>query len=360
MEVILHKTNQMKNILLIIFILIVVTNFCVAQITITNANMPSNSDTIRYSNTSPAGINYDTTGANLTWDFSAVTPINQGLYEYKPSLLINPVYIFFGLNSYGLKILDSLNLGLFSISNVYDFYRNTSASFRAVGRGLEFGGVPIPSNYTDDDEIYQFPLQYNDFDSSTYAVSFTLSNILNMDASGYRINEVEGYGSVITPYGTFSCLKVKTTLVETDLITINAIPLPPITRTTRQYKWLTTSEKIPVFEVAGTVFAGNFIPTYARYRDNYNIPVGFNEFSDQKHIIIYPNPASQNISLSGLQFIADDEIVITDVTGKKFYQTTVLKSATIFSIATGDFPKGIYFLTLRKSGSFYSDTFIKE
>lgn len=350
----------MKNILSLILLLIIVTNFCIAQITITNANMPSNSDTIRYSNTSPSGINYDTTGANITWDFSTVTPINQGLYEYKPSLLINPVYVFFGLNSYGLKILDSLNLGLFSISNVYDFYRNTSASFRAVGRGLEFGGVPIPSNYSDDDEIYQFPLQYNDFDSSTYAVSFTLSTILNMDANGYRINEVEGYGTIITPYGTFSCLKVKTTLVETDTITINAIPLPPITRTTRQYKWLTISEKIPVFEVAGTEFAGNFIPAYARYRDNYNASVGMNEILNDKHIIIYPNPASQNISITGLQLNTNDEIIITDVTGKKFYQTVVLKSTAILSIETADFPKGIYFLTLRKAGSFSSNIFIKE
>ena len=255
---------------LLTFLLNFVTVSLFAQITITNTSMSGSSDTIRYSNGSPAGVNYDTTGTGMTWDFSTLTATTQDLYEYKPSAQINIAYsAFFGFSSYGLKTADSLNLVIATLKNLYDFYQNSASQFKIVGRGMEYMGLPLPSNFTDDDEVYQFPLQFGDYDSSTFAVSFSLATTLQLFQKGYRINDVVGWGSVITPYGTYNCLKVKTTIFERDSMIFNSIPLPVINRTTRQYKWLATSQKIPVFEVDGNVIGANFIATNVRYRDSF-------------------------------------------------------------------------------------------
>ncbi len=357
-----HQIKKMKTFYTFLLFFTLIVSFCNAQITITSASMPSSNDTIRYSNTSVAGLNYDTTGSNMTWDFSNVTPLSQGLYAYKPSLQINFAYsLFFGFSSYGLKVLDSLSLGTFAISNVYNFFQNSTSSFKAVGRGLEFTGIPIPSNYSDDDEIYQFPLHFNDYDSSTFAVSFSLTTLLDLNSAGYRINEVEGYGTVITPYGTFNCLKVKSTIVQTDTITISSFPLPPITRVTREYKWLTTTEKIPVFEISGSVFGGNFLPTTARYRDNFIVSLGNNELGfDQNQLKIYPNPASQKITISGIDLNLNDQLLISDITGKVFYQTTIKQQLNNLTVEMPELANGIYFLNIRNANGNQVKKFIKE
>jgi hypothetical protein len=138
--------------------------FCTnGQIAISSSDMPQAGDTLRYStNFSPNDFLYDTTGAGITWDFSALTPQGQGLYEYKFGLLINPVYsAFFGFNAFGLKIAEQINLGVVQFNDIYNFYRTSSSAFRAEGFGLEVNNIPVPADYTEPDKVYQFPLEYN-------------------------------------------------------------------------------------------------------------------------------------------------------------------------------------------------------
>lgn len=266
----LAKKNRMKRNYVLALSLLLAAGLH-AQITITNTDMPVSGDTLRYSTVSlQTQINYDTTGAGITWDFSNVTAANQGLYEYKTAAQVNPAYLaFFGPGSYGQKILDSLAAGPITVYDMYDFYQNSTSAFKAVGRGLEYLSLPIPAQYSDPDEIYTFPLQYNDYDSTTYQVGFTLSTQYQIFMIGTRINRVEGWGTVITPYGSFSCLKIKSEVREKDSVVVNGNPLPAITRKTVEYKWLTNGIHCPVFEVHGTMPLNNFIVSSIRYRDNY-------------------------------------------------------------------------------------------
>ena len=258
----------MKSLFTLLAILLTCTAF--GQITITNSNMPGSHDTIRYSGATPNSINYDTTGANITWDFSNLVATSQGLYEYKPGLQINPIYsAFFGLTSYGRLVADSVSLGIATLKNIYDFYQNSTSAFKAVGRGLSYQGIPIPSNYSDDDEIYQFPLNYTDHDSSTFEVSFDLSTTLQLFQKGYRISDVDGWGTVITPHGTYNCLRIVSSIYEHDSLVFNGFSLPGFDRVSREIKWLSTNEKIPVVEVDGAVFNGTFNPNTLRYRDSW-------------------------------------------------------------------------------------------
>ena len=240
------------------------------QITINSAHMPGSGDTLRYSLAEASSVNttaLNSSGANQTWDFSQLIPQSQGLNEYKLALQINPAYsLFFGLTAYGLKTFDTLNLGTIQLTNGYDFLTKNSSVYKAVGRGLTFQNLPVPSFYSDDDEIYQFPLQYGDNDSSTFRVAFDLGGTIGLVQKGSRRNKVTGWGSITTPFGTFNALKVETTVWQTDSISLNGFGLPPIPSTRVWYSWWSTAEEMPIMEARGNVLPFSTQPVFTEYR----------------------------------------------------------------------------------------------
>ena len=129
--------------------------FLNAQITITSSSMPSSGDTLRYSSASPLtiGTTWMTPGGSQSWDFSSLTSIGQGLYEYKSAN--KTPYAFYFIGQIGQKTADSLGGGPFVFKNIYSFYTKSSSVFKTEGLGYSYSGIPLASKYTDDDEIYQ-------------------------------------------------------------------------------------------------------------------------------------------------------------------------------------------------------------
>ena len=252
-----------------------------SQITIASTHMPGSGDTLRYSLAQAASVNtaaLNATGANQTWDFSQLNPQSQGLNEYKLALQINPAYsLFFGITAYGLKTFDTLNLGTIQLTKGYDFLSKNSSVFKAVGRGLTYQNLPVPSFYSDDDEIYQFPLQFGDNDSSTFRVAFDLAGTIGLVQKGSRRNQATGWGSITTPYGTFNALKVETTVWQTDSISIGGFGLPPIPSTRVWYSWWSTATEMPIFEARGNVLPFSTAPVFTeyRFRDQFRACLGY-------------------------------------------------------------------------------------
>lgn len=268
-----------------------------AQIQITQANMPSIGDTIRYTNSSPGSSDYSKTGPNYNWDFSTLGFLNQDIYKFQ-ALLSTPygTLAFSGMpiGAIGYKIADSLGTGQASIRNIYNFYQKSSSGWYAVGTGFTMASLSLPAGgvYKDKDEIYTFPLKYNDQDSTTFEVATALGNPFKLGTftqKGYRINKADGWGTISTPYGSnISCIRVKSYIAETDSlkVTIPAVNIGFVNYRV-EYKWLSATEKIPVLEVNGTEIAGVFTPTIVRYRDHYRtsaplIPLPRVKFSADK------------------------------------------------------------------------------
>ena len=255
---------------LLLFVSTIISFYSFSQITITNADMPNTDDTIRYSITADMN-DYTLTDTNYNWDFSTLTPTGQDIYQFKSALSINPLYVLsFGFFAYGVKLADSIGGGPIVFKDVYNFYKKSTSKYTIEGYGAEFAGIPIPATYSDVDEVYQFPLNYGRKDTSTFDVTLSVPTVLDLRIKGTRYNEVDGWGSITTPYGTFDAIRVKSFIDEIDSITISLFPTPfAIPRTTTTYKWLCNGEKIPVLEVQGTETGGIFIPTTIRYRDSY-------------------------------------------------------------------------------------------
>ncbi len=239
--------------------------------------MPQAGDTIRFS-VAPLDtavlFGYQNNGPNQSWNFDSLTAIRQGLDEYFASS--STPYSGQVSGRIGFKVTDTLSLGGVSLYDVYDFFQNTSAEYAqdyraaSVPTGLSW---PFPAvltlapAFSDRDEVYQFPLNYLDRDSSTFDFAYTNALIgAYYGSNGYRINEVDAWGTIITPYDTFNTIRVITDVVSYDSVSFGGNSFG-INSHSREYKWLSTQERIPVFSLSGNVVLNQFIPTNVQFRD---------------------------------------------------------------------------------------------
>lgn len=243
-----------------------------SQITITQSAMPVSGDTIRYSTANLVGANLyiNQKGANQTWDYSKLTSTGQDLYKYQSAN--KTPYAFYFINQIGLKTADSLGVSTFTFKNIYSFYTKNSTVFKAEGIGYSISGIPLAAKNSDDDEIYQFPLDYNDSDVSTFRFVFSIpgQTTFSYVQVGKRINIVDGWGSITTPFKTYpSVLRVKTILDEVDSV-VTQFGKFPIPRKQVIYKFLSADEHIPILEITGTEVASVFTANQIRFRDKFN------------------------------------------------------------------------------------------
>jgi hypothetical protein len=331
----------MRN--LVVFLLFVLPLAVVAQvpITITQNDMPVPGDSLRYSNVAPIGVDYQLTGAGTTWDYRNLTPLSQDRDDYVYSLATPYAFYFFGINQYGTKIADSIGGGPFVFTQVYNFFKSDNSTFQAEGVGFRYSGVPLAAYYDDEDEVFQFPMEYGDRDSSTFRFSVDLGNGLRFSEEGYRINEVDGWGTIVTPYDSVPCLRLVSTTIAVDTIVFNGFPFAtPNEQIT--YKFLANGIHIPVLEINGRIEQGQFMPQRVRYRDRYQNLVAVEE-PVAREIDMYPNPAQDVMTIrnGGSQRL---EATLLDLQGKVVCTQTIGSGEQ--SVAVDHLPAGMYLLQL--------------
>lgn len=250
-----------------------------AQISIGSNSMPSSGDTLRYTIAildTAVLLNYQNAGPNQSWNFNQLVPQRQGVSEFKASSQTPYPNI---RNRTGEKVADTLSLQGIELYDFYNFYTNSSSEFAMDYRGAGFPtGIsfypvyPIENAFADKDEVYQFPLDYGDNDSSTYQFVFQSPNIPGApsayyQSSGTRVNNVDAWGTITTAFGTFQTIRVVTDLISYDSISFDGTNFG-IPNHRREYKWLSNQEKIPVLIVQGAVLADVFVPALVQYRDS--------------------------------------------------------------------------------------------
>lgn len=342
-----------------------------SQISITMSQMPVSGDTIRYTNARLSSVgDYTTTGANHNWLFDTLKPVSQGRRDFIAGSS-TPYSVIFGFAAYGEKTIDTVPIPTIpipgvpsiSITDVYNFYSKSPTlaptKFITEGLGLKINGIPVPNFYSDEDELYFSSLNYLDRDSSTFRFS-TISNTLipfQYVKQGHRITEADGWGTISTPHGTVSCLRVITTQYSIDTIkgtiTLPVIGTQPFAfgfkNYQRSYQWLTTNEHIPFFEVSGTLSGTNFNPNQARYRDNYINFVGLKEETKHLAISVFPNPATNQITVITSKDNGNIKAEIMDLQGKIILSKDLKYNSEIDNKHTLDLnllAKGIYILNL--------------
>jgi hypothetical protein len=335
-----------------------------AQITITDADLPAAGDTFRVSSAPlTTVVDLTITGANQTWDFSALAPSGQTVDSFIPVSATGLIYSFFFVNSpvnpnrsnIVQRGPDITAVPQLQVTDVYNFYYMDAAQFRQVGIGANLNGIPTPVAFGNKDIIYNFPVEFGDQDSSDSDYGLSVPGMGTYAADQKRVNNVDGWGTVITPYGSFSSLRVVAELTGNDSLYLDTlgmgfmIPRPVL----REYKWLAPGEGIPVLQI-NTQVAG---PTEAilsiRYKDSLiTTGVGVNEPLNETHLFsLSPNPSAGKAILKTDQAFQNIGLRLISVSGKMIASASLENSGITEGVNLEEvFPglkAGIYLLELR-------------
>ncbi|MCI4667511.1 MAG: PKD domain-containing protein [Bacteroidia bacterium] len=254
----------MKKLILILLGSIALVQVSQAQITYSSSEYASVGDTFVMSTVQNGliGLNVAATGPNFNWVFDSLEvsdqrrfriedPDNTGYFlTWFAACILGQGNVFTcpGIwdNLTDQAISDGADFGFGGVqfSNAFTFYKKTSSTYEATifGASIGIGGIslPIAVNYEDIDTLYQFPLVYQNIDSSFSRLAFDASNGgtgIESIQEHKRINEIDGWGSLTTPFATYdSVLRMKTTLFNNDTIVVNGMSIA-VPTTTIEYKW---------------------------------------------------------------------------------------------------------------------------
>lgn len=327
-----------------------ILNWSFAQITITGSQMPGPGTSYVVSNAATIS-SYELSGANVVWDFSSLTPLSQDtiVYETPTSSAIPFTYIATFNNpldqahkaTTAREEAFSVPVPMITVSDVYFFYKLGSNDFRQVGMGANISGAPIPVTMDPTDRVFVLPLNYNDKDTSVSFFEASIPTIGYYSSEKTRYNHVDAYGTVITPYGSFEALRIKSTCIYNDSLYSQQIGMGfPNDREEVEYKWLALGYTMPII----TVTAGA-LTTSVVYLDSLR-NIGIEE-TWQKNNMIFPNPASNQLYVNNPTPEEDLWVEILNLNGQVALWEHIDRRTNNFPINISSLPQGLYTVILR-------------
>jgi len=309
----IKKTKMKYFYLLTLF----VPFFGTSQITISNSDFADGGDITATSTATDPAIDYVTTGANQTWDFSNLTATGQTVRDYQlvsgASFLVQFVFGSFAPSDYkATNYLPSDALPLDQISNflpvsitdVNAYSKNSADSITSVGLSVVVEGTEIPFKSDTIETRYKFPLNFNDTYYSRGYSKLDMNPVFNGVWIQYRQRNsvVDGWGSITTPYGTFDVLRIDHFITELDslIFEIQGFPIAielPIPDS-HEYEWIAVGEQEPILRIITSIIQGNEQVTSIEYKD-INLSASLEELDGK--LKIYPNPSSDFIKIDNLE-----------------------------------------------------------
>ncbi len=338
-----------------------------AQIQVTNTNLPHAGDMVWLSRASGSGIaDPALTGTNYTWDYSALQYQNQKLDSFLSvtattfayQLYFNNIFIYPENKSTVALAAPDIVVpgGQVTITDVDNFFRLNSSEYVQTGFGATINSIPTSVRYDpnkDMDLLYKLPLNYgNGPDSSFSSYNISISNIY-YGSKRHRKNVIDGWGTVITPYGSFNSLRIISTSVVQDSINYNGFGSNLPVRNEVEYKWITQNHAEPVLSILKT----NGNTTSVQYLDAQKF-AGVQTISGNKDFNIYPTVVRDELKIN---FASFDKYVlqIFSVDGKLIREIKTSDATLIIDV--NDLASGVYTLKVNNSTRFIgTEKFVKE
>ena len=339
-----------KTYLTILFFLLIQVGY--TQITINSQDMPDGGDSYLVSRTSTLDFNADDTGENYTWDFSDLLAISQDTFAFDNISDVPTIYQFIfnnPLNPDNKATEGEFKDGLegfegFDIEDVYLFSNTASNKKEAVGFGATVNSIPLPVAFDNNRLFYNFPMNYNDTGSDDFNFALQIPNMGFIAQNGSLTYNVDGWGTLITSFGTFEALRIKRITNQYDTVFVSSSENGVgINREITEYEWLGKETGIPLLSIT-TEFG---IVTGVVYQDNLLIPVGIEKVKDPiSSFSIYPQPTSGKFHI-GFDKYPQSRIVVViyDLSGKKIWDKQFEPTDKITIDET--FNKGIYLIDIQ-------------
>ncbi len=350
-----------------LYLLLLSTQSLLAQITIDHNDMPRVDDIYRIIEADTTGMTVPATGTNFSWDYKNLSEVQERMDTFK-NVSATPVgyQLYFNNEimypehkaSYALAVESPIDVSQFQVKDAYLYYRNETGVFKEVGIGAKINNIPSSIRYEDIDSVYVFPMTMGNVDSATAFFFHTIAGLGSFGQNRKRINTVDGWGTLETPFGTFDVIRVKTTLDATDTVYIDAIstgftvPHPLIT----EYKWLAKGYGQPILNIRTNRVQGNEHILTVSYMDS--MPATGTQAGTLPALSVwqvYPNPAKNNFVLDlGQQRLEPLLANLINPMGQVVRSLRQPQGQQQWIVFTAGLPEGIYLLHLQtKAGSAY-------
>lgn len=324
-----------------------------AQITITMADIAGVGKEIKQAHDTLPTVNPGPAGANVTWNFSALTTNAPGAdtliftnpfwTPYQSSFPTSNLAIQLGLNGNGGTIYTNLNGGNFSV----------------LGQHVEFVSTPVNIHISPPEVFIPFPSTYNTtnngitgFDTTFYFGQFTIDSVRIKDKKT-KIAKVNAWGTITTPLlSNQACIRYRSWENTIDTIwTYSQFQFPnwqvfqATNDTVVHFSWWANGIGFPLVEMDSV--------SYAPYVQNASwlmaTPTNsVNEYNSVMNTSVYPNPAVNviNVDVTGLNA---SYIHIMDISGREIEKFNVNNDIEILHV--DQFAAGAYlFNVTNKTG----------
>jgi hypothetical protein len=364
----------MKKLLLVSSIFSVSLTF--AQITLQSGDFATGGDTIRMSQANDNGYDFQATGAGYSWDFSSLVPVSQTLKDFR-SMSGAPAFVNFTfgvfaplkyqasyfIESTAIPIAQITSFLPVTIEDIFQFTRINTVGVTSVGFSLVVNGQAIPFKSDTIEKRYELPVAFGNSHFSRGYTNIDFNPIIDATWNQHRTRttNVDGYGSITTPYGAFEALRIKHDITEIDSLYFvlpifggTWIPLP--IPSSHEYEWWTNGEKEPILKITTNEIGGNETISSIEYRDIYRgLDAGISELPFTARI--YPNPTHDNLYIVSTKKI--ESIRIIDARGViQFEKTNDLDFFSTLDIS--ELASGTYQIQLISASKTSQQTFIKE
>lgn len=291
-------------------------------------------------------VSPELTGTNYSWDFSNISAVQQRIDTFLNVSSTPFAYQLFFNNSiiypdnkadYGVPTETPNLIPQLSLTEVINYYSNQGNVYKQVGFGANINGVPASIRYTPTDTLYQFPLNYNDLASNNSYFEMTVPGFGFYGQWLTRIDTVDGWGTIQTPFGTFDALRVKSILFKTDTVYVDAFSIGTTTQrpTEIEYKWLSIGNDIPVMTISET--GGNV--TRVEYLDSM-LNLSTLNTNEPVRVDVFPNPTDNVLNISS--GIRIESIRIYDYNGRLLTEENI--NAKKGQLQVSNYPNGIFHL----------------
>ncbi|MDG1842304.1 MAG: T9SS type A sorting domain-containing protein [Crocinitomicaceae bacterium] len=365
----LFKKNK-----LFLLVFLIAPFFLKGQITIDSTDFGVENDTVRISQAAPIISGYQSTGANYTWDFSSLTPQTQKLKDFSSmssvSILINLTYGSFASSEYKASYFtESTDLPLDAINNFLPvdldglnmYYKLDSLELKSLGYSLIVDGQGIPFKSDTIETLYQLPLQYGQTYTGTGYTYIDLNPFSDLQFIQHRnrSSEVDGWGDLTTPFGSFSVLRVKHEIIEEDSVyqsfvgTGGWFALP--TRIIKEYEWWAKGEKEPMLKIVANEISGNETVQSVEYKDIYRGLDASTPEMTSMTFEVYPNPAKGVLFYESILPI--QKIQIKNLSGKTVYNKELVNSYK-GNLIISELESGVYLMDIKTTKNCFTKRII--
>lgn len=230
------------------------TTIAQAQITLTANRIPVPGDRIVRSLFDTTGVNEGSAGANLTWDFSSLTPTGDSTAVMYVDPILTPAGSDFPWATVATEYIENGD-------SAYTYYIGSGTHFALLGMAT----MDMKVVYSNAEVLLTFPFSYNSEFSDISAASYELDDDIRVERNGTVQAKADGHGTIVLPGGNATnALRVRIRQVSVDTTFFGTWPVFITTTEALSYQWYDATHKFPVFGISYTEINSNGFTTRSK------------------------------------------------------------------------------------------------